>query len=492
MRAFSDQRKWPHNPLVKLPVALQKKTARKLRICNAGMNGVQQIIKLTHTVPDELGSGAMTKAERIKQTLKQTKEKRKLQIPKVFQLKLQNLSSADLQTLERLFLEAKWFHNYIIADAESRLNSESEKLKEVEIKTPKGFEKRALKIIGSQIKQGIIERIKDSLKALKKAKEKGLKVGRLKFRSDFKSIPLKQYRITYKIDFEENRVKIQGIKKKFRVLGLHQIPENAEIANAYLIKKPTGYYLYVVCYLWKEEVSKEIKEKQFSIPVGIDLGVKDQLSLTTGEKIRWYIPETKRLKRLQRTLARRKKGSKNYLKAKRLIQKEWEYVKNRREDVKNKAMSYLKRFSFIAVQDDSIKGWHEGLFGKQVQNTGIGGITARLEYLATLIPVEFVDRCEPTTQTCSKCGFRQKLELGRRILECPGCGLRIDRDLNSAWNILKLGLEQLAQKNKALADRLMSVLPVDRGEVKPAEREVAAPCFVPGVSSLVEAGSPSL
>jgi len=411
----------------------------------------------------------MTKASKIKQTLKQTKEKRKLQTPKVFMLKLQNLSKTDLQTLERLFLEAKWFYNYIIADVKTRLNRKSEKLKEVEIKTPNGFEKRELKTLGSQIKQGIIERIRNNLNALERAKEKGLNVGRLNFKSDFSNIPLKQYGITYKIDFNRNRIKIQGIKKKFRVLGLHQIPKNAEIANAYLIKKPSGYYLYVVCYLWKEEVLKEIKEKQFSIPVGIDLGIKDQLTLTTGEKIKWYIPETKRLKRLQKILARKKKGSKNYLKVKKLIQKEWEYIKNKRRDIQNKVIGYLKRFPFIAVQKDDIKSWHEGLFGKQIQNTGIGGITARLKSLATFIPVEFVSKYEPTTQTCSRCGYRQKLELCERIFECPKCGLRIDRDLNSAWNILKRGLEQLAQKNEALADRLMSALPVDCGEVTPVE-----------------------
>ncbi len=123
----------------------------------------------------------------------------------------------------------------------------------------------------------------------------------------------------------------------------------------------------------------------------------------------------------------------------------------------------------MAVQKDDVRSWHEGLFGKQVQNTGIGGITARLKSLATLIPVEFVNRYEPTTRTCLKCGFRQRLELSQRIFECPRCGLRIDRDLNSAWNILKQGLRQLAQKNEALADRLMSALPVDRGEVTPVE-----------------------
>jgi hypothetical protein len=134
-------------------------------------------------------------------------------------------------------LEAKWFYNYLVAGIENRLNKQSEKLKEVEIKTPNGFERRKLKILGSQIKQGIIERIKDNLKALKKLRKQGYKVGRLQFKSDFRSIPLKQFGNTYKIDFGRNRIKIQGIKKWFRVLGLHQIPKNADIANAYLESK---------------------------------------------------------------------------------------------------------------------------------------------------------------------------------------------------------------------------------------------------------------
>ncbi|NPA14360.1 MAG: transposase, partial [Aquificae bacterium] len=378
----------------------------------------------------------MTKAEKIKQSLKQTKEKRKLQTPKVFQLKLQNLSKSDIETLNRLFLEAKWFYNYLVADMENRLNKSAEKLKEVKIKTPNGFEKRELIILGSQIKQGIISKIKDSLKALKKLKEQGYKVGKLKFKSDFKSIPLKQYGITYKVDFERNRIKIQGIKKWFRVLGLHQIPENADIANAYLVKKPSGFYLYVVCYLWKEEVLEGIKQKQIPLPVGIDLGIKYQLTLTTGERFKWYVPETKRLKRLQKILTRKKKGSRNYQKVKRLIQKEWEYITNKRKDTINKVISYLKKFPFIAVQKDDIKSWHEGLFGKQVQNTGIGGITARLKYLATLIPVAFVSQFEPTTQTCCKCGFRQKLSLSQRTFRCPKCGLEIDKPSKRANFVL--------------------------------------------------------
>ena len=105
-----------------------------------------------------------------------------------------------------------------------------------------------------------------------------------------------------------------------------------------------------------------------------------------------------------------------------------------------------------------------------MQNTGIGGITARLKYLATLIPVEFIPKYEATTQICCKCGFRQKVELKERTYRCPKCGLEIDRDLNAAWNILKKGLEFLAKGNKVLADRLMSALPVGCGEVTPVER----------------------
>ena len=414
------------------------------------------------------------KAQRIKETLRATKQLRKNQVPRVYQLKLQNLSKDDKRRLNRLFLEAKWLYNYIAADVKNRLNNDSWKLKEVKIKTPEGLEKREIKNLSSQMRQGIVERIKRSLYSLKRAKEKGIKVGKLSFKSEIRSIPLKQYGITYKISGDKNRVKIQGIKKKFRVLGLHQIPKDAELAEAQLVKKPSGFYLHVVCYLPKEEVVKEIKEKREKESVGIDLGIKYQLILSNGEKFSWYIPETKRLKKLQRELSRKVKGSRSYLKTKHKLQKEWEYIQNKRRDIQNKVISYLKRFSLIAVQEDCIKSWHEGLFGKQVQNTGIGGITARLKHLATLIPVVFVDRYEPTTQTCSFCGYRQKVRLSERTFKCQKCGVEIDRDVNSAKNILKIALERLA-------DPLKSALPVDCGEVTPVEWAVVHD----------EAGSPS-
>ena len=214
------------------------------------------------------------KQAKIRQTLKETREKRKHQVARVYQLKLQNLSRSDIEKLNRLFLEAKWLYNYVVADIENRLNGNTWKLREVKVKTPEGFEKREIKTLFSQMRQGIVERIKHSLSLLKRAKEKGRKVGKLQFKSDVRSIPLKQYGITYKISGDRNRVKIQGINKKIRVLGLHQLPKECEIANGLLVKKPSGYYLYITCYLPKEKVLEEIREKQVRQAVGIDLGIK--------------------------------------------------------------------------------------------------------------------------------------------------------------------------------------------------------------------------
>jgi len=97
----------------------------------------------------------MTKAEKIKHTWQQTKERRKNQIPVVYQLKI-NLNSASKETkekLSRLFLEAKWLYNYIVADIGNRLNSNAEKLREVEIKVGENFEKRRIENLSSQMKQ---------------------------------------------------------------------------------------------------------------------------------------------------------------------------------------------------------------------------------------------------------------------------------------------------------------------------------------------------
>jgi putative transposase len=256
----------------------------------------------------------MEKNETIKISLKETKERRKTQSPKVYQLKLQNLNQRDVELLDRLFLEVKWLTNYVVSDIQNRLTPDTWKLKEVKVKVKDNFEKREITYLGSQIKQSIVERIKDNLEGLSESNNKGNKVGKLYFKSEINSLVLKQYGNTYTIDFKTNKVHIQGLKKEFRVLGLHQILDNAEITKGELIKKPSGYYLYATTFLNVEPDKiktrkgkvKERYVERFDKPIGIDFGIKDQLTLSNSMKINYKIKESKRFKRLQKQLARKK------------------------------------------------------------------------------------------------------------------------------------------------------------------------------------------
>ena len=417
----------------------------------------------------------MKKKEKIKESIKETKERRKSQLPKVYQLKLQNLSEADIELLNRLFLEAKWLRNYVVSNIENRLTPNTYKLKEVEVKVKDNFEKREITHLGSQIKQSIIERIKDDLDGLSKSKKKGNKVGKLHFKSEINSLILKQYSNTYKIDFKANKVQIQKVKKGLRVLGLHQIPENAEISKGELIKKPSGYYLYVTVFLNEEPAivktkKNKIKKKNiehFNKPLGIDFGVKDQLAFSNGMKIDYEVKESKRLKRLQKELARKKgyrKGgvkSKNFLKTLKKIKKEYEKLFNVKKDIQNRVFAFAKSYEKVYMQNENIKGWKSGLFGRKIQHTSIGGITSRLrDNLETLV---LLDRFLPTTQTCSNCGHKQKMFLSDRVFKCESCGIEIDRDINSARDMVLFG-EKAPLKN----------LPEDFWEVTPVEREATA------------------
>ncbi len=430
------------------------------------------------------------KKAKIRQKRQETKEKRKRQIPTVIQCKLQNLSKTKLSLLERLFLEAKWLYNWLVADI-SRVNLSTKDIREVEIKVGDSFEKRELTVIGSQIKQGIQDRIKQALKGLKNSKANGNKVGKLKFKSRINSIPLKQYGITYRIDKQHNRVRIQGLGS-FRVLGLKQITEDMEIANAFLVKKADGYYLHITCYKPKEE-SVEIEK-----PIAIDFGIENKVNLSNGVKIDFEIPETRRLKVLQQKLAKKVKGSRNYRKLRELIQREHLYIQRLRKEVQNKIIALAKRYSRVIFQDDSIKSWHEGWFGRQVQHSGIGGITERLKNnLST--PISVVDRYQTTSKICFSCGSKADISLSDRIFRCPVCGYEEDRDINSAKNMLKIALERiektwltLTEKEILLIERLFStVRECVKLTISSGMRDIACPTVGPTGSYALRKGSSS-
>ena len=375
----------------------------------------------------------LAKNQKIKETGKATRERRKDMLCRVFEVKadLSRMSKSQRNDVNTLFREAKWFRNAYLAD-----NGLSDKSRSVKVKVKDVFEERELTLLGSQIKQSIISEVKDSIRGLAVLKEKGHKVGALKFKSVCNCVNLKQFHVTYDIDKDRSRIRVQGIRKPFKVRGLEQIPDDAEIANAKFIRKASGLYFHITCYVPKEE--KHIPHRS----VGIDFGISDNLVFSDGrEPVNICVPESKGTKlasrRMNKALSHNgnQKSNKHY-KRKNKVRKAYEKDKNRRKDLANKAVhEILNNYDFIAIQDEMIHNWHKGIFGKQVQHSAIGVIK---EELKNSSGVYVVSRDFPSTQICPECGKLSKHPLKKRSYTCQYCGYHHQsRDEKAAGSILE-------------------------------------------------------
>lgn len=380
----------------------------------------------------------------IKKSLAETKIRRQGQDVKVFEIKIDasHLSKEKERKLELAFVQAKWIYNYCL-DSEDMFSLES-KEKKVPVNI---FNKETGKCdivewrdisLGSQIKQSLYKQSQQNVINLAKAKAKGLKVGKLKFKKEVNRIHLKQFGTTYKIK-NNNYISIQGLGK-FKVLGLNQIlTGDYEISCADLIKKPSGYYFKIVTYSKKEYIQRDGE-------IGIDMGIKDTVILSSGEKYNYSFPIPEKLKSKQRRLSKMKKGSRNYVKQLNKIKKDYEKLSNKKNDAANKFVSDLKQYKKVVIQDENLSGWASGFFGKTVSTSILGRIKSRIRNLPTSV---MIDRYLPTTKICPKCHARNKLSLSDREYSCS-CGFSEDRDIKSAKTILCLGNKEKIHTSKEL------------------------------------------
>lgn len=370
--------------------------------------------------------------QRLKTKL-ENKERRQSMSVKVYEFKLKEPSLKNKKYLDFLFIQSKWLYNFILSQED--IFKFDTKIKKISHKDKDGNNVETNLTLPAQIKQSTKEKIINAIKGLsvKKKRGKTKEVGKLKFKSNVNSIELKQYKFSHRYNFSNNTITFN--KHTFKIYGLEQIKTDVEFANAFLIKKADGYYIHQTAY-----ENKEFKNKEKEKAIGLDFGIKDSLTLSNGKKFLVTISETLRLKNLQRKLCRQTKRSKNWFKTKNKIEREYLYLTNLKNDKANKILSYLKNnFETIVFQDENLKGWHKGLFGKQVQNSILGRIKANLLNLENSI---IVDRFFPSTKLCYSCGFKNKIELSERIFKCQRCGFEEDRDIKAAKTILFEGLKK--------------------------------------------------
>ena len=231
-----------------------------------------------------------------------------------------------------------------------------------------------------------------------------------------------------------------------------------EALSSWTVKRENGVYYLALLF----DVDVQPKPP-VSGEVGIDLGVKDFLTLSTGEKINY--PD--RLRQLeekvrceQRKLSRRVKGSSNYRKQKKVVAKAYAKVRHFRENFQHQVSHKLIEdnqfigMETLAVQrmtrrakkkvGDNGKPMRNGQARKRVMNRNIlrngwSSFAGKLAYKAQWCGRTFVqvDKFYPSSRLCHSCGYKYDgLLLSEREWVCESCGASHDRDVNAALNIL--------------------------------------------------------
>ena len=385
-----------------------------------------------------------------------TAARRAQQILRVRELKITRLSKTQLEKLDRMFLEAKWLRNSIVARGvfDYKLSVDA-----VHVKLPSGeLEPRMLTILPAHVKQTIQSNLQANVKALANAKRAGRIAGAIRFTDRVNSL-----------EFKTGDVKIEGKRAlipklgRVRVAGTNQLGD--EIANVRLVRRASGYYLLVASLSAKPEVEK-LPEGE---PIGLDFGIKTHITMSDGREWNLAVEEPERLRRLQRKLRRQVKGSNNYEKTLSQLNRCYERLSHLKDEAANQFVASLKDHSLVAFQDENLRGWKaQRGYGKVVHHSAMGRVKTRLRRLPQAV---MVDRFAPTTQYCPKCSSLNKLPLEKRQYECE-CGYSEQRDLHAAQNMLRLApiYGTPAERGEAPVERKASAAPAGRptGEVSQA------------------------
>ncbi len=213
---------------------------------------------------------------------------------------------------------------------------------------------------------------------------------------------------------------------------------------------------WYACITSEEEPSGQVVMESERPPVGVDLGIPNIVTLSNGKTVenpRFLNSSTSRLKRLQRELSRKKKGSNNQERARTLLAKAWRKVRNSRLDFLHKVSAELAEdYSTIVFEDLRITNMTKNRnLASAIMDASWGELRQLTAYKAERRGGRVIlVNPSRTSQKCSRCGEIVKKELSERVHDCPNCGLVINRDVNAARNVLRAGLERACVEEQPL------------------------------------------
>lgn len=260
------------------------------------------------------------------------------------------------------------------------------------------------------------------------------------------------------------KFKSRGIKNSFQLRGTRIYPDCVRLTHVGLVKLKEQDYIpanairygtyatiseragrWFISVLVEEEIDQINTSGKV---VGVDFGIKDLAVCSNGkvfENPRHLRNAERKLKRLQRELSRRTKGSANWQKTKAKLQRAHFDLVNARRHTQHEISSYLThrlKPSVIVLEDLNVSGMMKNhRLAQAIGDVGFYELRRQIEYKAQWCGIEvvFTSQWYPSTKTCSQCGaHKQEITLQHRVYHCDHCGLEINRDLNAAKNLAAL------------------------------------------------------
>ena len=258
------------------------------------------------------------------------------------------------------------------------------------------------------------------------------------------------------LDLINKQIKLPKLKW-LKIRGYRNIDNiNGKIKSVTISKESNGKYYVSVLYEMYDKVPS-IKSRTI---VGIDLGIKELLTLSDGtvyDNNKYIYKYAKRIKRKQRELSRKEKGSKNYYKCKKELAILHSKLANARKFYTHKITKDITdEYDIITCEklktkEIIIKGKDNKLSIK-INDATFSEIIRQFQYKSKHKGKEFyqINTYYPSSQVCSRCNNqdRRYKDLTRREYKCTKCNQEIDRDLNASINIMFEGLK-LYMKNYA-------------------------------------------
>lgn len=222
------------------------------------------------------------------------------------------------------------------------------------------------------------------------------------------------------------------------------------IKSATVSQRPSGWYVSILCET-PDTQSKSGEAPTLENSVGIDVGVSALLVESNGHKVpalRAYRKLERKLKREQRKLSHKQKGSNNRFKQQWQVARLHERVADMRGDYSHKQSTRLvSENQAIFAEDLNVKGMMKNRkLAKSIADASMGQLLTMLEWKVKREGKTFhkIDRWYASSKLCSCCGHKlSDLPLSVREWTCPECGVKHDRDVNASINILLEGLRQV-------------------------------------------------